>query len=291
MKAKKSKFSATRHYHISLMVFLVALGLTPISLMSRGVSANTEGTPEHNTESSVEKSTALKLKISETTNVFPVEEDYPWGDPFRESVSKEILTKTDQTEKDLVDNISTGETPATEITAVEAVATEEILAEPTYEIATDYETPVYELPVYDQINIAGNTIPIFYSNNTLIDAGNQVGLYGSHFLYGHNSANVFGGLSGMGIGSYFTVTLGGETKTYQVVNTDLQTKSHFEGDVIRKTVVSGVTVLTKMKMMKAITAYGEYNGGRYDYILMTCAGTSYGNGDASHRLILMANEV
>ncbi len=227
MKAKKSKSSATRHYHISLMVFLVALGLTPASLMPDANAGKV-------TEQAVKTVDAPKLESKK------------------------------------------------------AVAEVEIA-----EISDAYtvDEPVAPVPDYDQINIAGNTIPIFYSNNTLIDAGNQVGLYGSHFLYGHNSANVFGGLSGMGIGSYFTVTLGGETKTYQVVNTDLQTKSHFEGDVIRKTVVSDVTVLTKMKMMKAITAYGEYNGGRYDYILMTCAGTSYGNGDASHRLILMANEV
>ena len=159
------------------------------------------------------------------------------------------------------------------------------------------ETPVknvktVETPVaYDQINIAGNTVPIFYSDNTLIDAGNQVGLYGKHFLYGHNATNVFGGLSGMNIGDRFTVTLNGVTKTYQVVNYDLQTKSHFEEEVTVETKLTGVRVVTTMKMMKAITAYGEYDGIRYDYILMTCAGTSYGNGDASHRLILMANEV
>ena len=60
---------------------------------------------------------------------------------------------------------------------------------------------------YDYISIAGNTVPIFYSSNTLIDAGSQVGLYGEHFLYGHNTANVFGGLANLGIGARFTALL------------------------------------------------------------------------------------
>ena len=76
-----------------------------------------------------------------------------------------------------------------------------------------------------------------------------------------------------------------------MVNSDLQTKSHFEGSTTRTVRMNGMKVTTSMKIMKAITAYGEYNGATYDYILMTCAGTNYGNGDASHRLILMANEV
>ena len=246
MKVKRIKSSAISQYHISLMVFLIALGLVPASLMSNVRAENV-------TEQAAKITEAPRMEVEE-------------------AISK----------------IETGE--IADDAAIEAASTYEAPA--VYETVA-YEAPiVYEAPVvYDQINIAGNAIPIFYSDNTLIDAGSQVGLYGSHFLYGHNTANVFGGLSGMNIGDYFTVTLGGQTRTYQVVNSDLQTKSHFEGEVIRKTAVSGMTVLTKMKMMKAITAYGEYNGAYYDYILMTCAGTSYGNGDASHRLILMANEV
>lgn len=225
-----NKVTAVRRYHISLLVFLLALGLMPASLMTEGVKAETEQVVSGQAD-----------KLQETPE-----------------------TKTEA-----------------EIVKVESV-----------EIAEEYEVsePVYEAPA-NQINIAGNTIPIFYSDNTLVDAGYQVGLYGSHFLYGHNTSEVFGGLSNMGVGSYFTVTLDGVTRTYQVVNTDLQTKTHFEGETIHKSSMSGMTVMTRMKIMKAMTAYGEYNGNYYDYILMTCAGTSYGNGDASHRLILMANEV
>ena len=208
-------------YYISLLVFLLGLGLVPAGLMTSGVFAET---PQ----------------------------------------------ATDR---------------APEVT--EAVRTEAEVAISQIEIASIAE----DYQVADQITIAGNTVPIFYSSNTLIDAGSQVGLYGAHFLYGHNSANVFGGLANLGVGARFTVTLNGTTRTYEVVNRDLQTKSHFEGTTTRTIRMNGMRVSTQMKIMKAITAYGEYNGVSYDYILMTCAGESYGNGDASHRLILMANEV
>ena len=301
MKAKKSNSSATRHYHISLLVFLIALGLAPVSLMSGGASANAEKPSEQNAGNNTEKSSILNKDISGTTKIFSADDDLLWGDPFKKPAVDETSAEVAQTEEiSAAEEVQPDENTNSEVSEEPAYEPQVAYETPVvYEIPVAYETPVaYEAPVvyeppvvYDQISIAGNNIPIFYSDNTLIDAGSQVGLYGNHFLYGHNTANVFGGLSGMNIGDYFTITLGGQTRTYQVINRDLQTKSHFEGDVIRKTVVSGVTVLTKMKMMKAITAYGEYNGGHYDYILMTCAGTSYGNGDASHRLILMANEV
>ena len=299
MKANKSKSLATRRFHASLVVFLVALGLIPVSLTTNGASANTEKTAEQTAKTVDTPKIDDNLKIN---GIFKIDDAFKFAfDEEEEIIGVEETSEIEATSEveESGPNIEV-EAPvvSNEPVIEEAVATVEV--QPTYETVVyeipvydaTVETPVYEAPVvYDRIEIAGNTVPIFYSDNTLIDAGDQAGLYGEHFIYGHNTANVFGGLSGMGIGSYFTVTLNGVTKTYQVVNFDVQTKSHFEGDVIRRTQLTGVTVLTKMKMMKAITAYGEYNGGRYDYILMTCAGTSYGNGDASHRLIMMANEV
>lgn len=243
-----------RRYHISLLVFLLALGLLPASLMEGTASADTERTSTERVIEPVETPREAEIVVSDTVETTDISED-------------------------LVINEPVYETPVYETQVSET---------------TVYETPVsvaVSEPVYDQINIAGNTVPIFYSDNTLIDAGNQAALYGSHFIYGHNTANVFGGIANLGIGDYFTVTLSGVTRTYQIVNSDLQTKTHFEGETIHKTTTSGMTIFTRMRIMKAITAYGEYGGRYYDYILMTCAGTSYGNGDASHRLILMANEV
>lgn len=230
-----SKKALQRRYHISLLVFLFALGLLPASLMTSGVFAETE---------------------REVTERVAEPDETPEGETI-EAISKVEI-------KEVAEEYAVYEEPV--VTEV---------------VQTTYALPAVQ--VADQISIAGNTIPIFYSSNTLIDAGDQVGLYGTHFLYGHNTANVFGGLAHLGEGARFTVTLGGETKTYQVVRRVLQLKSHFEGT----TTVSGRT----MKVMKAFTAYGGYEDNYYDYILMTCAGTSYGNGDASHRLVLFANEI
>ena len=38
-------------------------------------------------------------------------------------------------------------------------------------------------------------------------------------------------------------------------------------------------------------ADAKYGGIQYSISLMTCSGTSYGNGDASHRLVLFANRI
>lgn len=281
MKVTK-KMTLMRRYYTSLVVFLLALGIVPVSLAT---SSSASGTKTQSTESISEPfklDENLKLGkidiVPETTPIAVVK-------PKVETVKAEDEVAEPKTEMS-EPKVEVADSETKEVEAYETPVYETPVYETVYTYT--YEEPV---TVYDQINIAGNTVPIFYSDNTLIDAGSQAGLYGSHFIYGHNTANVFGGLANLSIGSRFTVTLSGVTKTYQIVNSDLQTKTHFEGETIHRSKLDGVTVLTKMKIMKAITAYGEYNGKYYDYILMTCAGTSYGNGDASHRLILMANEV
>ncbi|MBQ8991820.1 hypothetical protein IJ103_02025 [Candidatus Saccharibacteria bacterium] len=264
---KVTNKGAKRNYHISLLVFLIALGLVPASLLTSGAFAETEqASAEQVIEPEAEKAEEPKQNEPELAN--PIDE--PASAPVEEPTTAETAVNITYTVE--------------EPTYVEPTAQEYVAP-----VAQEYVAPAVE--IYDQINIAGNTVPIFYSSDTLIDAGSKVGLYGEHFLYGHNTANVFGGLQYLSVGSQFTVTLNGNTKTYQIVGSDLQTKSHFEGETIITTKMTGMTVKTKMKIMKAITAYGEYGGNYYDYILMTCAGTSYGNGDASHRLVLFANAV
>ena len=72
----------------------------------------------------------------------------------------------------------------------------------------------------NSINIAGRTISVTTGiRDTSIDAGDHANLYyNGKFLYGHNSASVFGGLKNLGIGSTFTMTLDGVTKTYRIDN-------------------------------------------------------------------------
>lgn len=118
------------------------------------------------------------------------------------------------------------------------------------------------------ITIAGRTIPIFISYNTLTDSGASVALYNGKFLYGHNTANVFGILPSLPEGTPITITLNGQSTTYTIAKRILS---------VEKSAVQS--------SMSAI-ANARHNGVQYAYSLMTCAGTSYGNGDASHRTIV-----
>ena len=122
----------------------------------------------------------------------------------------------------------------------------------------------------NSIQIAGLSIPVFYSSDTRIDAGNKVALFRTNFLYGHNSANVFGRLASLPVGSTFKLTLGGTTKTYRIVKR---------------------ITLTKADANKHIydIAFGKFQNVQYSYSLMTCAGRALAGGDATHRLVLFAN--
>ncbi len=94
-------------------------------------------------------------------------------------------------------------------------------------------------------------------------------------IYGHNSGNLLGNLSSRYVGETFTITEGGVARSY---------------------VVSDIGLYEK-------TADGFLNGNRglmgrimrsamgHDVALMTCAGTAYANGDASHRLVIYADAV
>ena len=124
-------------------------------------------------------------------------------------------------------------------------------------------------PAYDHVSFGNLNIPIFYSNDTMIDAGSQAGLYNGRFLYGHNSANVFGLLPYLGYGAHVTITLGGQTRSYHIANQITLEKREIEQKHLMKAFVNA-----------------RLSGTQYDYAMMTCAGTSYGNGDASHRTIV-----
>ena len=257
MKGKK-KVTPERRFYVQLAVFLLTLGILPASLLSGDAIADTtREVPESTTEVVDAKS---QLDYPDETTTVELSEDYqPAPEP---ETTQTVITQT-----------PTQNSTPVQSTGITQTITVTVVAPP------------------DQIVIGGNTIPIFYSSNTLTDSGTSAGLYGDHFIYGHNTSDVFGNLASLPNGTRFTVSLNGTTKTYQIVGRDLQEKSHFEGVTLHKTVTSGLTMTTKMKIMTAITRYGEYDGNFYDYIIMTCAGTSYGNGDASHRLVIFANEV
>ena len=127
------------------------------------------------------------------------------------------------------------------------------------------------------ISIGGRNINII---NGCIDGNNQLetpnsgaAVYNTRFIYGHNSNDTFGFLKNLSVGTEFSVTLNGVTKRYKIA---------------RKDTLSRDTFINKDVRRKIYTASYE---GSYALAIMTCAGTSYGNGDASHRLIIQATRI
>lgn len=133
----------------------------------------------------------------------------------------------------------------------------------------------------NNISIAGRTLEIVDVANTTVDSGGHVNKYGSKFLYGHNSAAVFGGLTGLGVGSGFSVTYGGVTTNYIVSKIV----------IYEKNVETGKLQLNGAGSYMRAVADAKSDGVYYDLSIMTCYGTSYGNGDASHRWVIFANAV
>ena len=220
------------HYYISLLVFLLGLGLIPAGLMTSGVFAETEQATDRAPEVTEISRTEAEVSVSQI-EIANIEESFQ----------------------------------------------------------TDYVEPTPVQQVADQINIAGNTVPIFYSSSTSINAGNQVGLFRGRFLYGHNSANVFGGLQYLPIGATFTVTLGGVTKNYQIVN---RVVLSFEEQASNPNyTTSNRYIWDAATLNMADVAAGMFKGVKYDYTIMTCHGDVQrkdGNG-TTKRLVLMANEI
>lgn len=125
------------------------------------------------------------------------------------------------------------------------------------------------------ISVAGRTISIVDVSDTLVDAGNHVNHIGKLY-YGHNSAAVFGGLSGLGVGSVFSITQGGIVTNYRVAETALFTKNLTTGTLQ----INGTG-----SYMRGI----KNNAWGHSVALMTCAGQPLGNGDATHRLVIFAD--
>lgn len=94
-------------------------------------------------------------------------------------------------------------------------------------------------------------------------------------IYGHNTSNLLGSLTSLDYGEVFTITEGGVTKEYQVMDVSIYTKTA-DGNLENNPKLMGKI---------ANSAMG------YDVALLTCYGTSYGNGDASHRYVVFANAI
>ncbi|MBQ3474446.1 hypothetical protein IJH24_03430 [Candidatus Saccharibacteria bacterium] len=95
------------------------------------------------------------------------------------------------------------------------------------------------------------------------------------FLYAHNSSNLFGSIGYLNRGDVFTITECGVARSYRVMD-----------KIVYEKAANGL-----LNGSKAVTKAVEFEANGYDISMMTCYGTMYGNGDASHRLVLFANAI
>ena len=199
----------------------------------------------------------------------------------------EILMASDSVVVTGLDNAGVVETIVPEVVEPENVKQSEVVVTkpetratvtvaPARPVVAASSTP--SVPA-NNIQIAGKTLEIVDVDSTLVDSGNHVNKFGSKFLYGHNSSAVFRGLYNMVVGNTFKVTYGGVTKTYRVAKVVIFEKN---GNLLQ---IDG----SGNYMMSVSKA--KFQGTAHDLSIMTCYGTPYGNGDASHRLVIFADEI
>ena len=125
----------------------------------------------------------------------------------------------------------------------------------------------------NNMSIVGKNLEVVEVDSSAYDAGSRVYKFRKMF-YGHNSAAVFGGIDNA---SEFSVTLNGVVHRYRVM----------ERHTFEKHSATQLSLNGQVYSMAALVN----NAWGYDVIIVTCAGQSLGNGDATHRLVLFANEI
>lgn len=127
-----------------------------------------------------------------------------------------------------------------------------------------------DLPV--SITAGGRTNRVSIVEDTSVDPGNEVKLLRLNglltgFYFGHNRANVFGGLANHHIGDQITITAeNGSTKTYTIQRMEWLTFDQ-----------------TKANMTEI--AFSRWNGVKHAISIMTCTSSNYYGG----RLIIFAD--
>lgn len=162
--------------------------------------------------------------------------------------------------------------------------TVEIKPEPAPEPANTINitsAPIYTAPA-NSITIAGRTIEIVNVDSTGLDAGNYV-YRKDKFLYSHNSYNVFGPIVDLPEGTTFSVNTNGITKNYQVTITRRFEKNEATGQLQLNGEGSYMSYVAVAKEDKYAIPHS--------LAIMTCTGVSYGNGKASHRFVIFADEI
>lgn len=160
--------------------------------------------------------------------------------------------------------------------------TASVTVEPTASVQAPTAVPVAQPAItsLNSLNLGGLQINLNHVNSTDLDAGTAANKVGK-LIYGHNSASVFATLSSLTIGSTFTATENGITTTYQVAAIVV-----YEKNPDGRLQLNG-----RGSYMKALRDRASYNEQPHSLALMTCTGALYGNGDASHRLVVFADAI
>lgn len=135
--------------------------------------------------------------------------------------------------------------------------------------------PVYVAPVVQNYTVGAYIGSVGEFNSVANNLSYSYIYKYNKMIYGHNSAGLLGSLAYRYVGETITITEGGVTNNYVVSAIAMYAKTadgFLEGDKHLMTSIAN-------------TALG------HDVALLTCAGTSYGNGDASHRLVVYADRV
>lgn len=182
------------------------------------------------------------------------------------SASDTVLTNTPG-----YDAVETVIEPAKEEPIVEQPSSEPVAVEPVY--VAPVVTPV--APVAPMV-VAPMNFTVTSVTDQIVEWPSYYDIYRTgKFLYAHNSSGLFGSIVNLNPGDIFTITEGGIVRTYRVMDKQVYAKAengYLEGS-------------------RSFTKAVEINANGYDISMMTCYGTMYGNGDASHRLVLFANAV
>ncbi|MBQ8985191.1 hypothetical protein IJ076_01365 [Candidatus Saccharibacteria bacterium] len=116
----------------------------------------------------------------------------------------------------------------------------------------------------------------------------------NNLIYAHNSSNLFGNLGTHGIGSTISVKENGAITTYLVKDVRIFKKT---SATTLELCHNGYNDCTGSHMANIARANltdivnGVKYSSNYSVAFMTCTGTSYGNGDASHRLVIYADRI
>ena len=172
---------------------------------------------------------------------------------------------------------------------IPAIATSPVITKTTTTVRP--ATPCSDY--YGYITIGGKTICLASTNTT---AGSlsynhayiyNTSLSSNQYIFGHNSAALFGNLKNLSSGTTFNLTFNGLTTSYRIsfkesvcdyTNRDQWGPQYDCANYPNSPVLN---------MNDAILP--SRRGA--DLALMTCDGTPLGNGDATHRLVIYANKL